>query len=185
MKIILSAKLAFRQKWHSHRNKEQTSVHLEYWNWYIAALQVLLTHLLCRGFGSLSILCMIFSGMTVAYFLKQRNDAPRAVKKYLAYMKPYGSVVCLRTDQAKEFIGGEFKATGGNLHQAWKISTIFSASNGPAERSWRTLFTVVRCNLLKSDLPRALWVYAVSSAAYTRNLCYAEAEKNNIWSIQR
>jgi len=44
--------------------------------------------------------------------------------------------------------------------------------NGTVERSWRSLFDMARCLLIESQLPKELWTYAVSVAAYTRNRCF-------------
>ena len=48
--------------------------------------------------------------------------------------------------------------------------------NGTAERQWRSLFDMARCILLDKGLPKYMWPYAVSYAAYTRNRCYVEGK---------
>ena len=44
--------------------------------------------------------------------------------------------------------------------------------NGTNERSWWTLFSMARCLLIESKLPKNLWVYALLASAYIRNHCY-------------
>lgn len=50
--------------------------------------------------------------------------------------------------------------------------------NGTAERQFRTLFEMGRCQLLEKGLPKVLWPYAVQNAAHIRNRCYNERTNN-------
>ena len=44
--------------------------------------------------------------------------------------------------------------------------------NGTIERSWRTLFSMVRCLLNESKLPKNFWINTLVASAYIRNRCY-------------
>ena len=113
------------------------------------------------------------SGIIFVYFLKQKNDTTRAPEKLSADSALYGIVKCIRLDNAAEFISQPFK----ELLRQNKIRLETSASysphqNGTAERSWRTLFEMVRCFLTDAQQPKELWPYAVHTAAYINNRCF-------------
>ena len=116
-----------------------------------------------------------YSGIVFPYMLKCKSDTLRATEKFLADVAPHGDVKRLRTDNGGEFMSNEYK----ELMVKNKIKHETSAShsphqNGTAERQWRSLFDMSRCMLLDKGLPKYMWPYAVSYAAYTRNRCYVE-----------
>lgn len=116
-----------------------------------------------------------YSGVLTVYMLKCKSDTITATKKFLADMAPFGDVKRLRTDGGGEFMSTEFR----DLMVQNKIKHETSAShsphqNGTAERQWRSLFDMARCMLLDKKLPKILWPYALSYAAYTRNRCYVK-----------
>ena len=58
--------------------------------------------------------------------------------------------------------------------------------NGTVEWSWRTLFSMTRCLLIKSKLPKNLCVYALIASVYIRNRCYNKKHKKNpIWKFHQ
>ena len=52
-----------------------------------------------------------------------------------------------------------------------KQSAYSPHQNGTAEWSWQT-FSMARCLLIESKLPKNLWVYAFMASACIRNCCY-------------
>jgi len=114
-----------------------------------------------------------YSGCTVTYFLKQKSDTVKATKRYLADIAPYGTVKCLRTDNAGEFMSAEYEDLLVENKIKHQTSAHYSPhQNGTAERAWHTLFDMARCMLIESGLPKFMWTYAVMCAVYTRNRCY-------------
>ena len=115
------------------------------------------------------------SGVVYTYMLKCKSDTLKGTEKFLADVAPHGEVKRLRTDGGGEFMSKQYK----ELMVKNKIKHETSAShsphqNGTAERQWRSLFDMSRCMLLDKGLPKYMWPYAVSYAAYTRNRCYVE-----------
>ena len=120
-----------------------------------------------------------FSGAVSVYFLKKKSDATLATEKFLADSAPYGSVKCIRSDNGTEFTGEDFQALLRDKGIRHETSSPYSPhQNGTAERQWRTLFEMGRCMLIEKGLPKALWPYAVQSAAHIRNRCYNDRTKN-------
>lgn len=120
-----------------------------------------------------------FSGAVAVYFLKNKSDTTLATKKYLADSAPYGSVKCIRSDNGTEYTSEAFQALLREKGIRNETSSPYSPhQNGTAERQWRTLFEMGRCMLIEKGLPKALWPYAIQSAAHIRNRCYSERTKN-------
>lgn len=121
-----------------------------------------------------------FSGAVAVYFLKNKSDTTLATKKYLADSAPYGSVKCIRSDNGTEYTSETFQALLREKGIRHETSSPYSPhQNGTAERQWRTLFEMGRCMLIEKGLPKALWPYAIQSAAHIRNRCYNERTKNH------
>ena len=113
-----------------------------------------------------------YSGLTTVYFIRNKSDAAAAFEQFLADMAPYGKVLKLRSDCAKEYESKEFNEILIKNCIKHEFSAPYSAhQNGTAERSWRTLFNYARCLLNESGLPRCMWTYAVRAAAYIKNRC--------------
>ena len=114
-----------------------------------------------------------YSGLTTIYFLKGKDDAVRATKKFLADIAPYGEVKRMRTDNGGEFICKEFRDLMVEKQIKHEMSSPESPhQNGTVERHWRSIFDMGRCMLLESGLPKYLWTYAVMNASYVRNRCF-------------
>ena len=114
-----------------------------------------------------------FSKLSSPYFLKNKSDAHKAFKQYLADIAPYGQVRKVRSDVGGEFISKDFTSllTDNKIRQE-KTAPYSPHQNGKAERTWRSLFEMARCLLLQSGLPKSLWTYAVMAAAYIQNRCF-------------
>ena len=111
------------------------------------------------------------SGLTMLYFLKQKSDTLLATTKYLDDIAPYNHVKCLPTDNGMEFTSEPFQQLLNRIKH--EQSTPYSPhENGTAEWSWQTLFSMARCLLIESKLPKNLWVYTLIVSAYIRNHCF-------------
>ena len=124
------------------------------------------------------------------YFLKQKSDATKALKKFLSDIAPYGKVRRMtpygkvrnvaatnrmRSDNGGEYVADEYE----NVLIDHQIRHEFSApysphQNGTAERCWRTLFDMARAMLIESGLPKSMWPYAVMAAAHIRNRVFSQ-----------
>ena len=123
-----------------------------------------------------------FTGATFVYFLKQKSDATKALKKFLSdiapygkvkRMTPYGKTKRMRSDNGGEYIAEEYEETLIENQIRHETCAPYSPhQNGTAERSWRTLFNMARSMLIESGLPKKLWTYAVMAAAHIRNRVY-------------
>ncbi|CAB3997356.1 Retrovirus-related Pol poly from transposon TNT 1-94 [Paramuricea clavata] len=119
-----------------------------------------------------------FSGAVFVYFLKCKSDTFVTTEKFLADITPYGKVSCIRSDNGSEFTGKAFQTLLRERGIKHETSAPYSPhQNGTAERHWRTLFEMGRCLLLQSGLPKALWPYAIQTAAHIRNRCFNKRTK--------
>ena len=142
------------------------------------------------GFRYASIFTDDYSGCLFTYFLKEKSDSPKALKKFLADIAPYGKVETLnfyedvfpsgdvkrmRIDYGGEYISHEFKEILIVHSIKHELSAPYSPhQNGTAERNWRTLFEMGRALLIESNLPKYLWTYAIMTATHIRNCCYVK-----------
>ena len=111
-----------------------------------------------EGYGYLLNFIDDYSGLMMLYFLKHKSDTLLNTKKYLADIAPYGHVKCLRRDNGTEFTSETFQqllVDNQIIHQ--KLAPYSPHQNGTVERSWRTLFSMVRCLLIESKLPKNLF----------------------------
>ena len=125
-----------------------------------------------------------YSGLIFVYFLKTKDDTTGATKRFLADIAPYGKVKRFRCDNGTEFSSNVYR----NLLIEKGIKQEFSCPNSPmqngtAERGWRTLFSMARCMLADSKLPKSMWSYAVRMAAYIRNRCYSNRTKCTLFEL--
>ena len=119
-----------------------------------------------------------YSGTCFVYFLKQKSDAVKALKKFICDVAPYGKIkhLCrIRSDNGGEFISHDFEDVLIENQIRHEFSKPYSPhQNGTAERNWRTLFEMARSMLIDSNLPRFLWAYAIMAAAHIRNRMYCQ-----------
>jgi hypothetical protein len=95
------------------------------------------------------------------------------VKSCGIFVRAYGNVKRLRSDNGGEFISNKFKPLLSENKIKHKTLAPYSPhQNGTAERHWRTLFEMGRCMLIQINLGKALWPYSIMAAAYIRNRCY-------------
>ena len=126
----------------------------------------------CRTVGYASaqyIICFIdsYTRLKKFYCMARKSDAP---DKLLRFIQDMGQPRIIRADNAKEFTDGRF----AHICLQKGISQEFSApytpqQNGVAERSWRTLISMVRCMLKHSHIPKTLWPFAVKHAEHILN----------------
>lgn len=114
-----------------------------------------------------------YTNFTFVYFLKQKDDTPKAFRRFLSDVSPYGKVKIIRSDQGGEFISNEFcTLLSENKIKHERTAPYSPHQNGKAERTWRSLFEMTRCLILQSGLPKNIWTYAIMTAAYIRNRCF-------------
>ena len=105
--------------------------------------------------------------------VKNKSDATRATEQFLADTSPYGKVKRLRSDNGGEYINEEFRSLMlKNQIKHEEFEPHSPHQNGPAERTWRSLFDMARCLLIGAELPKQLWTYAVLTSAHICNRCY-------------
>ena len=125
-----------------------------------------------------------YSGFVFTYFLKHKNDASRALEKFLADSAPFGQIKRMRTDGGGEYVSKDFKSILTKHCIKHELSAPYSPhQNGTAERWWRTCFDMGRCFLIESKLPKHLWPYAVMMATFVRNRCYQQRTKQIPFSL--
>ena len=84
------------------------------------------------------------------YLLKSKTDTISATEKFLADISPYGTVKRMRSDNGSEFTFADFKSLLIKNRIKQEFSEPYSPhQNGKVERTWRTLFDMARCLLLK------------------------------------
>jgi hypothetical protein len=112
------------------------------------------------------------------YPLKSRDEIGSAFGSFKLFVeKQTGETIrCVRTDNAKEYIGGEFcklVREHGIKHETSVARC--PQQNGISERMNRTLMEMTRCMLDESGLPDSVWVEALQTANYIRNRCVSRA----------
>ena len=106
-------------------------------------------------------------------FLKHKSDTLLTTKKYLANIAPYGYVKCLWMDNGTVFTSETFQQLlVDNCIKHQRSAPYSPHQNGTAQHSWGTLFSMARCLLIKSKLPKNLWIYTLMVSAYIRNHCH-------------
>ena len=107
-----------------------------------------------------------YSDLTTVYLIKQKSEAYCCLQKFLSDVTPYGTVRRLRSDSGGEFMSMCFQEV--LLSRGIKHETSAPDSphqNGTAERGWRTLFEMARCQCIPANVPKFLWTYSVRAAA--------------------
>lgn len=115
-----------------------------------------------------------YSNWVEVFFLKQKNEAINAFKKYKAMVENQTNckIKCLRTDNGLEYCSAEFNKILEESGIRRELSTPYSPQqSGTAERMNRTLVEMARSMLCQSGLSRPFWAEAISTAAYIRNRC--------------
>ena len=92
-----------------------------------------------------------YSSAAFAYLLKTKDDAARALEKFLADSAPFGTIKRMRTDNGGEFIGKDYKQVLVKNKIKHEDTCPHSPhQNGTIERGWRTYFDMARCLLIES-----------------------------------
>lgn len=129
--------------------------------------------------------------MVKVYVLKSKDGVASAFANYKTFVENQTGrkIKCVRTDNAPEYVGGEFAKIlqeSGIMHQR---SVAFSPQqNGIAERMNRTLVEMTRCMLDDAGLPDKWWAEALQTAVYIRNRVESRAVNNTsfetFWGIK-
>lgn len=106
------------------------------------------------------------------YPLKSREEIGSVFAEYKSFVENQSGrkIKAVRTDNAAEYVGGEFARIirqSGIRHQTSVARC--PQQNGIAERMNRTLVEMTRCMLDEAKLPESLWVEALQTANYLRN----------------
>ncbi len=89
-----------------------------------------------------------YSGMQIAYFLKQKKHALEATEKYLADVSVFARVKCIRSDNGTEVVNNQFEALLIRNMIKHELSAPYSPHrSGTVERGWRSIFDMARCLL--------------------------------------
>lgn len=126
------------------------------------------------------------------YALKSRADIGSAFKNFKTFVeKQTGRAVrCIRTDNAKEYVGGQFAEIVRECGIKHETSVArCPQQNGIAERKNRTLVEMARCLIDEAQLPEQLWAEAIQTANYLRNRSETRAVKGvspfeKFWGIK-
>ncbi|KAH9681219.1 hypothetical protein KPL71_026889 [Citrus sinensis] len=113
-----------------------------------------------------------FSRMVWVYALKSKDEVLERFKRWKVLVENQTNlkVKVLRTDNELEYYNKLFEdycEKNGVLRH--KTVTFTPQQNGLAERMNRTLMEKVRCLLIHSKLPKALWAEALNTACYLVN----------------
>ena len=113
------------------------------------------------------------------YFMKQKSEAPKLVRRFIAKFNAMASthgssptrvVGALHTDNAGEFLSRSFQEMlDENLVTQTTCPPHVHALNGVAERAIRSVMDMVRVELLSSGLSTSFWTYAANHAVDVLN----------------
>ena len=113
-----------------------------------------------------------FSGLRWIAFLRKKNDAPVAFRRFFDTMI-VGNGLRLRSfhgDQDRVFVGSDLTALLQRLQVDYTYSSSYTPiENHVAERSWRVLADNAKALLLDSGLPDAFWSHAFRTTVYVWN----------------
>ena len=111
-----------------------------------------------------------YSSYIAIYLMQSKSDTPQVLKQYIADHAPFGTTKKLRSDRGTEFTSNIFQQILLDRGIKFETSSPYSQfQNGRIERSWQTLFDIVRCLLVDSNAPRKLYPYVLKYAAYNVN----------------
>ena len=109
-----------------------------------------------------------YSGMIFVYFMKGKDNAPRAFEQFLADTAPYGLVKRLCSDNAKKFLSNEFRSVLLKHKIKHETSCYYSPfQNGSAERSFPSIFEMARCLLIEGGLMQSVLQHLLEIDAIT------------------
>lgn len=100
------------------------------------------------------------SRYTVVCLLRQKSDAARCIKRYVAHVKNrFGRAPCvIRSDGGGEYANQELKEFYELEGIQAQFTTAYSPQqNGVAERKNRSLQEMATCMLLDAGLPKKYW----------------------------
>jgi len=111
------------------------------------------------------------------HYLKEKNQAAKYIKNYLATLITQGrKPKAIRVDRGKEFLSDQLKDWCEERGIEIQLTAPYSPSqNGIAERMNRTLVELARAMRIAADLPEHLWEPAITHAVYLRNRSFSSA----------
>ncbi|KAG6622015.1 Retrovirus-related Pol polyprotein from transposon TNT 1-94 [Phytophthora cinnamomi] len=115
--------------------------------------------------------------LEMVYPLREKSSRAQldAVKECIAKLKAYSpshSVAFIKSDNAAEYVGGEFAAFCDKHEIVEEFSTTYiPQQNGKVERGNRVVVEMARSIMLGANLPMVYWADAVVCAAYVQSRC--------------
>ena len=125
------------------------------------------------------------SRRVAVHYLKEKNQAARYIKNYLATLITQGrKPKAIRVDRGKEFLSDQLKDWCEERGIEIQLTAPYSPSqNGIAERMNRTLVELARAMRIAADLPEYLWESAITHAAYLRNRSFSSSINTTPYQI--
>jgi hypothetical protein len=113
-----------------------------------------------------------YSRYTITYLIQEKSEAFEKFKEYKSFLlnQKNVNIKVLRTDNGGEYVSNEFKSylnRKGIIHQLTPPYT--PQRNGIAERVNQTILNKVRCMIKETNLEKAIWGEAVSTATNLKN----------------
>jgi hypothetical protein len=128
-----------------------------------------------EGFTGMASIVVEPFHLEMAYPLREKSSRAQldAVKDCIAKLKAYAPgyrVAFLKSDNAAEYVGGEFAAFCDKKEIVQEFSTPYSPQqNDKVERGNRVIVEMARSMMLGANLPTSYWADAVVCAAYILN----------------
>lgn len=122
------------------------------------------------------------SSYRVLFFIERKSEVVNSLKAYIAYVhkKTGNKVKVMRSDNALELTGSSFEEYLRENNITHELSAPYvPQQNGLVERENRTLTELARSMLLDVNVPKFLWIEALSTAAYILNIV-PNKKQNNI-----
>jgi hypothetical protein len=114
----------------------------------------------------------VFSRYAFPFYIKERKEAPKCLKEFIAYAERQSGekILAIRTDNAKEFVHGEFNQILRQTEIEHQTTAPYSsASNGIGERVFRTIQENGLTALHGAKFSIGLWPEAFDYIIHMRN----------------
>jgi hypothetical protein len=138
----------------------------------------------CIGGGETWSICFVddCSRFKVIYLMRYKSDALEKLKEYKAVAEAHSGykLKALRGDNDGVFTSVAFRAycRDNSIHQEYTVP-YNPQQNGVAERSWRSIFNMVRAMIAEAALPYSFWGRAALTAAFVQNRILHAANRDN------
>jgi hypothetical protein len=108
------------------------------------------------------------SNFTEVFPIKYKSNVTQALSKYIT---THGPIKRLRADNGGEYTSAAFQELCATYGIKLEFTTPYNPHmNGKAERMWRTLANMTRCQITQATLSKQYWALAISNSAYLYNI---------------